>query len=479
MKYFVYNKLYMRQTKIICTIGPSVNTKAKIIKLFKSGMNCARLNFSHGDYKSHQHNIDMIKEIRNELGVALPILLDTKGPEIRVKQFENGCVTLKTGQTFTLDTLDKKGDNKRVGITFNKLADNVKVGTKIIVDDGKIELKVTKIDGSKVITRVIHGEKISDHKSINVPNTSIKMNYLSEQDKSDLLFGIKNKVDFVAASFSRSKQDMIDLRTFLDNHGGKKIEIIAKIENREGVRNYKKILEVADGIMVARGDLGVEIPFREIPTVQKTIVSYCNEHGKLAVVATQMLESMTQAPRPTRAEVSDVANAIFDGANAVMLSGETASGKYPFAAVKTMSKISESAFCSCYYRRDIFNIAVKNTLTEGVCKAAHRCADMIKASVITVCSNSGRTAKILSYFRPNIPIFALVADETGFNQLGLYYGVIAYKVKQGSTPEFVNNKAMEEIKKFYGKKYKGKRIVVISGDHFSYGKTDTMSAHTL
>ncbi len=468
----------MRQNKIIATIGPSVNTVSRITELVKKGMNCARLNFSHGDYKSHQHNIDMIKEVRKKLNVPLPIILDTKGPEIRVKDFINGSAILKNGQTFILDNKNKLGDEKRVSITFNQLGKYVKKGTTIIIDDGHISLKVTKVDNDQVITKVIHGDKISNHKSINVPNVSIKMDYLSKKDKEDLLFGIKNKVSFIATSFARNKQDMVDLRKFLDDNGGKDIEIIAKIENGEGVKNYSEILEIANGLMVARGDLGVEIPFREIPTIQKKLINYCNENGKIAVVATQMLESMTNSPRPTRAEVSDVANAIFDGATAVMLSGETASGKYPFDAVKAMSNISKSAFESIFNNKCEIDIKCSYTTTEGVCKAACICADMVKADFITVCSYSGKTAKLLSNFRPNLPIFALVANDFGYHQLGLYYGVKAFQVKEDSSAKEVTKMALDSIKKYYTNS-KGKRVVMISGDHFSYGKTDTVTVYEL
>ena len=334
----------MRKTKIICTIGPAVNSKEKLVKLIKCGMNCARFNFSHGTHESQKAMMDLLKEARAKLNKNVPILLDTKGPEIRLKDFENGFVMLKDGQEFILDDKEEMlGNEKRVAITYHKLAESLKPGKTILIDDGKINLKVVALNGHEVITKVMHGGKVSNHKSLNVPNVSIPMPYLSETDKSDLLFGISQGIDFVAASFARTRQDIQDMRDYLDANGGKNIEIIAKIENTEGVKNFQDILNVADGIMVARGDLGVEIHFKDIPTVQKIIIDKCNERGKLAVVATQMLESMTSSPRPTRAEVSDVANAVFDGSSAIMLSGETANGKHPTLVVKTMRHIADEA----------------------------------------------------------------------------------------------------------------------------------------
>ena len=464
-----------RQTKIICTIGPSVDSVAKITKLVKKGMNCARLNFSHGTHESHLATINRIKEVRKVTPFSLPILLDTKGPEIRLVDFENGFTVLKNGQKFTLDSTGELGNNSRVSITFSDLYKYVKPGDKIVIDDGKVSLKVTSTEPGKVHTVVTHGDKVSNHKSMNVPNVSIGMDFLSERDKSDLLFGIQNGVDFIAASFTRTKQDMLDMRKFLDDNGGADIEIIAKIENNEGVKNFREILSVANGLMVARGDLGVEIPFKDIPAVQKRLVSYCNKHGKIAIVATQMLESMVNNPRPTRAEVSDVANAIFDGASAVMLSGETASGQYPFEAVKTMADISKSAFESSYNKKTTIDLSQKMTSTQSVCKAAILCSDMINAAGIVVCTNSGRTAKYMSMFRPYLPVYCLVADEKGCNQMGLYYGTWAIKVDRQNSPEDVVKMAKEMIA-FYGTKARarGKRIILVSGDHFSYGKTDTI-----
>ncbi|MCQ2791947.1 MAG: pyruvate kinase [Bacilli bacterium] len=467
-----------RQTKIICTIGPSVDTVSKITKLVKKGMNCARLNFSHGTHESHLETINRIKQVRKAHHISLPILLDTKGPEIRLIDFADGFTVLKNGQKFILDNIDKPGDNSRVSITFKDLYKYVKPGNKIVIDDGKVSLKVTSTEKGKIHTIVIHGNKISNHKSVNVPNIPIGMDFMSKKDKDDLLFGIQNNVDFVAASFTRSKQDISEMRKFLDDNGGSKIEIIAKIENHEGVKNFRDILTVADGLMVARGDLGVEIPFKDIPAVQKRMVGYCNKHGKIAIIATQMLESMINSPRPTRAEVSDVANAIFDGASAVMLSGETASGNYPYEAVKTMSDISKSAFKSSYNKKTDIDLSEKADVTQGICKAAIICCNMINAIGIVVCTNSGRTAKYISMFRPDLPVYCLVADEKGFHQLGLYYGTLAIKVDRKNSPDEIVEMARNMISK-YGEKAKGKKIILITGNHFSYGKTDTIQIYDI
>lgn len=467
-----------RQTKIICTIGPSVDTVSKITKLVKKGMNCARLNFSHGTHESHLETINRIKQVRKTHYVSLPILLDTKGPEIRLIDFVDGFTVLKNGQKFTLDDTGKPGDNSRVSITFKDLYKYVKPGNKIVIDDGKASLRVTSTEKGKIHTVVTRGNKISNHKSMNVPNIPIGMAFMSEKDKADLLFGIQNNVDFVAASFTRSKQDISEMRKFLDDNGGSKIEIIAKIENHEGVKNFRDILTVADGLMVARGDLGVEIPYKDIPAVQKRMIGYCNKHGKIAIVATQMLESMVNSPRPTRAEVSDVANAIFDGASAVMLSGETASGNYPYEAVKTMSNISRSAFKSSYNKKTDIDLSETIGVTQGICKAAIICCDMINAVGIVVCTNSGRTAKYISMFRPNLPVYCLVAEEKGFQQLGLYYGTWAIKVDRKNSPDEIVKMAKNMISK-YGAKAKGKPIILITGNHFSYGKTDTIQIYDI
>ena len=463
----------MRHTKIICTIGPAVNTKAKLIKLIKSGMNCARFNFSHGTHESQKVMMDLLKEARLAVDKQIPILLDTKGPELRLRNFIDNSTILKDGQLFTLDDNEEQlGNNSRACVSYHELADALKVGDLILIDDGKVSMKVQKLDGHRVVCKVLHGGKISNHKSLNVPNVSIPMEYLSENDKSDLLFGISQGIDYVAASFTRNKQDMLDLRNFLNEHGGEKVEIIAKIENTEGVRNFESILTVADGIMVARGDLGVEIHFKDIPSVQKHIIEVCNRKGKISVVATQMLESMTSSPRPTRAEVSDVANAVFDGANAIMLSGESANGLFPFDAVKTMSCIAESAERSAYHKKNM-EPEIHKDVTQAVCKAAYEAAEYLKAKCIVVCSTSGNTAKIISKYHPSVPVIALVAEEHGCRQCSLYYDIYPLKVEKKQSPDEVMALGKAKANELKLTK-KGDVVVMVSGTNFSYGHTDSI-----
>ena len=334
----------MRKTKIICTLGPAVDSDERITQIINAGMDCARLNFSHGTHEEQEVRLNRVRRIAGELNRHIPILLDTKGPEIRLKDFEGGSVIVEKGSLFTFDT-DKEtpGTRERIGLTYDKLAKNVEVGTRILVDDGKIDLKVTAIKGSKVICKVVTGGKLSNHKSINIPNVEIPMPYLNDVDKSDLLFGIEHNVEYIAASFVRCADDLKKLRKFLKDNGGQDIKIISKIENGQGINNFDEILELSDGIMVARGDMGVEINFEKIPAIQKMMIEKCNREGKIVVTATQMLESMTENPRPTRAEVSDVANAIYDGTTVIMLSGESAAGRHPVEAVRTMANIAVNA----------------------------------------------------------------------------------------------------------------------------------------
>ncbi len=469
----------MRKTKIISTIGPAVNTKAKLIKLIKSGINCARFNFSHGTHESQKVMMDLLKEARVSLNKEIPILLDTKGPELRLRNFIDGSTVLKDGQLFILDDdEDTIGDNGRACISYHELAESLKVGNTILIDDGKVSLRVLKLEGHRIITKVTHGGKISNHKSLNVPNVAIPMEFLSEADKSDLLFGIEQGVDFVAASFTRTKQDILDMRNFLDEHGGKHIEIIAKIENIQGVHNFLDILSIADGIMVARGDLGVEIHFKDIPSIQKRIIDECNKLGKISIVATQMLESMTSSPRPTRAEVSDVANAVFDGASAIMLSGESANGLFPFDAVKTMSAIASSAERSSYHHKERSSLKDTKDITQATCKAAYEAAECLKAKCIVVCSSSGRTAKMIAKYRPDIPIIALVASENGCRQCSLYYDVYPLKVERKQSPDEVVELGKAKAEELT-MTIPGDVVVLVAGTNFSYGHTDSIQIYQI
>lgn len=465
----------MKKTKIICTIGPATNTKEKIIGLIENGMDCARFNFSHGSHESQKQMMDLVKEAREEIGAPIAILLDTKGPEIRVKDFKDGSVVLNDGQLFTLDCKDDLGDETRIGITYKELHQHLQPGTQILIDDGSIELELLEVKDEALICKVINGGKVSNHKSINVPNIALPMIYLSEKDKEDVLFGIEQGVDFIAASFVRSKEDVMDLRNFLDANGGEKIEIIAKIENTQGVDNIDSIIEVANGIMVARGDLGVEIPFKDIPAIQKNIVNKCNEKGKLVVVATQMLESMTYSPRPTRAEISDVANAVFDGAGVIMLSGETANGKYPLQAVKAMTAIAAAAENSCSIYSSNYH-KMRNTFKDPLktmCLCAYDASESLDAKAIVVVTKSARTAKHLSMFKPVIPIIGVTLSEVGQRQLALYYNTFSTKAEQKTTfeslLEHAKIKALET-----GIASIGDTIIVIMGSFQAKDYADTL-----
>lgn len=415
----------MRKTKIVCTIGPSSRDEITLKEMIKSGMNVARLNFSHGTHEYHKETIELIKKVRSEMEVPLAIMLDTKGPEIRIKTFKNGEARLKDGSQFTLYTDEREGDENGVGITYPPLASCLKKGDTLLIDDGNINLAVEKTDGENIVCRVVIGGKLSDKKGINIPGVSIDMPYLSERDKDDIRFGIENDVDFIAASFVRSADDVIALRKYKDYHGGHDIRVISKIENMQGVDNFDEILKNSDGIMVARGDMGVEVSFEKLPGLQKRFINRCYQAGKMAICATQMLESMISHPNPTRAEITDVANAVFDGTSAVMLSGETAMGKYPVLTVKVMARIAEQA------ESDAFEMGCYNgkkydldtDVTNAMCDAACTTARDINAKAIIALTKCGHTARRMSKFRPFEPIVAATPMEKTFHQLALSWGV--------------------------------------------------------
>ncbi len=440
----------MRKTKIICTLGPAVDSDERITQIINAGMDCARLNFSHGTHEEQEVRLNRVRRIAGELNRHIPILLDTKGPEIRLKDFEGGSVIVEKGSLFTFDT-DKEtpGTKERIGLTYDKLAKNVEVGTRILVDDGKIDLKVTAIKGSKVICKVVTGGKLSNHKSINIPNVEIPMPYLNDVDKSDLLFGIEHNVEYIAASFVRCADDLKKLRKFLKDNGGQDIKIISKIENGQGINNFDEILELSDGIMVARGDMGVEINFEKIPAIQKMMIEKCNREGKIVVTATQMLESMTENPRPTRAEVSDVANAIYDGTTVIMLSGESAAGRHPVEAVRTMANIAVNAENTInYYEKYVDSSAdMEPNLKNAICASAYNAAKYLDAKAIVVLTRSGATANILSRFHPECPVIAATISERGRNQLNLVWGITPVAAENlDSADKFVEyavSKAME------------------------------------
>ena len=414
----------MRKTKIICTIGPASQNKETLTAMCKAGMNVARMNFSHGTYPEQQAKMDLVKEVRQELGLPIAIMLDTKGPEYRIRTFKDGKITLNEGDTFIFTTDEVEGDQTRVSVNYKKLTENLNVGDRILVNNGLVVCEVTAIEGADIVTKVLSGGVLSDRKSMSFPNKVMSGPYLSEQDKQDLLFGIQNEVDFVAASFVSSKSDMQELRSFLNANGGGNIELIAKIENRSGVDNIEEICELADGVMIARGDLGVEIPFVEVPAIQKRLTSTCRMLGKRVITATEMLESMIQNPRPTRAEISDVANAVYDGSSAVMLSGESAAGKHPVEAVKTMADICEFTEQHTSYQKRFYkaDFRIRNTL-DAVSHAVCTMAIDVEAKGIVVCSVSGTTARMVSRFRCPVDIIGMTTDERIFRRLSLSWGV--------------------------------------------------------
>ena len=415
----------MRRTKIVCTLGPASCTESVIEDMLKNGMNVARLNFSHGTHEYHKEMIDTFRKVRDRLKLPAAVLLDTKGPEIRTRLIENDKIDLEKGDSLILTTDDAGVKGNRVSITYADLPSQLKGGEKIVIDDGKIELRVVSVTETDIVTSVIVGDTLFQKKSINVPNVSLNMPYISEKDEKDILFGIENDVDFIAASFVRRKEDVIELRKLLNYHGGHSIRIISKIENIEGVENFDEILKHSDGVMIARGDMGVEVEFERLPGIQKQFIRKCYCSGKMVITATQMLESMVHASMPTRAEITDVANAVFDGTSAVMLSGETAMGDNPALVVKTMAKIVRQA------ERDAFDMDVysginhlnSNDTTNAICDAACTTARDTNAKAIIAVTKSGTSARRVSKFRPKQPIVASTPDMKTFHQLSLSWGV--------------------------------------------------------
>ncbi len=418
----------MRKTKIICTLGPAVDNEESIRQLMQAGMNAARFNFSHGTHESHLATLQKVKKVRDELGLPVATILDTKGPEIRVGLFKEGKVVLEEGQTFTLTTRQVEGDATVVSQSYKGLPSDVKEGDHILIDDGLIDMVVTERTDTDVVCQVENGGPLSNNKSVNVPGAKINLPALTEKDRGDLKFAAENGMDFIAASFVRKASDVHEIRGELRRHGGGGIRIIAKIENQEGVDNLEEIIEAADSIMVARGDLGVEIPLWEVPAIQKRMISKTTMAGKPVVTATQMLDSMTRNPRPTRAEVSDVANAVFDGTSCVMLSGESANGKYPVEAVTTMARICEAAEATIHYWKRFTNrplragVSINDAITHTACQTAMD----LDAKAILTATKSGHTARMVSRFRPACPIVALCPDEQARRQLAISWGVMPY-----------------------------------------------------
>lgn len=419
----------MRKTKIICTLGPAVDSEEMIRKLILAGMNAARFNFSHGTHESHLAQLTKLKRVRDELGIPVAAIMDTKGPEIRIKTFKDGRIELKKDDTFTLTTADCEGDASRMSVTYANLHNEVVPGNHILVDDGLIDLLVQEIKGQEIVCLVENGGPLSNNKSINIPDVHILLPSLTEKDKEDLKFAVENDFDFIAASFVRKASDVEDIRAWLNECGGEKIRIISKIENREGVDNLAEIIAASDGVMVARGDLGVEIPAQEVPILQKKMIKATTMAGKPVITATQMLDSMIRNPRPTRAEVSDVANAVFDGTSCVMLSGETASGKYPIEAVEAMVSTVKAAESAINYwgrfREHSLQPGV-STINDAITHTCCMTAMDLNATAILAPTESGYTAKVISRFRPACPIVAVCQSEKVRRQLAISWGVHSY-----------------------------------------------------
>ena len=470
----------MRKTKIICTLGPASESEAVIEKMCRAGMNVARLNFSHGIHSEHKEKMDTVKRVRERLGLPIAIMLDTKGPEYRIRTFKDKRITLNDGDTFIFTTEDVIGDETRVSVTYENLISELSVGDRILVNNGLVIFEVTELREREAVCRVVSGGELSDKKSMHFPNKVMNGEYLSEQDKADLLFGIENEVDFVAASFVSRKSDILALRTFLNENGGSDIDIIAKIENRAGVENIDEICEIADGIMVARGDLGVEIPFVEVPSIQKYLIKKCRLLGKRVITATEMLESMINNPRPTRAEISDVANAVYDGSSAIMLSGETAAGKYPVAAVKNMAEIAEFTERGINYK-DWFKTTdykIKNKL-DAVSHAACSMAIDLDARCIVVNSKSGRTARMVSRFRSPVDILGMTTDERAWRKLNLSWGVLPVLTEEYNSIEVVYYQAFKYAIKLLSLS-KGDNVVLTGGQISGpAGNTNTVKVETV
>jgi len=418
----------MRKTKIICTIGPASEKPDVLKRLLEKGANVIRLNFSHGDHEEHGRRIKLIKEIRQTLGVPVAILIDTKGPEIRIGKFKGGQAELLEGQDFILTTKDIIGDATKVSISYKEIINDIRKGTKILLDDGLVELLVTDIGEDEIYCKVVNGGIVGNQKGVNIPGVSIGLPAITQKDIEDIKFGIAQEIDYIAASFVRKPSDVLEIRRVLEENNGDDIKIIAKIENQEGLENFDDIVKVADGIMIARGDLGVEIPTEEVPVVQKKIIRKCIESGKPVITATQMLDSMIRNPRPTRAEANDVANAIYDGTDAIMLSGETAVGKYPVEALLTMSRIAERVENSIDYKSAFENktlgkeVTVTNSISHATCVIAHD----LGASAIVTATKSGYTARMVSKYRPASPIIATTTSERTYRELALIWGVLPY-----------------------------------------------------
>ena len=453
----------MRKTKIICTIGPACESEEMLTQLCEAGMNVARLNFSHGTHADHLERIQRIKRVREKLGLPIAIMLDTKGPEYRIKTFQNGPVNLIEGQEFTFTTRDVPGDETRVAVNFTGLPESMTPGDTILVSNGLLSFRVKEVTDEDVICTVVNGGELSDRKSMNFPGKLLSQPYLSDQDKSDILFGIENGVDFIACSFVSRKQDLLDIQAILDEAGGEGVELIAKIENSTGIENIDEICQACSGIMIGRGDMGVEIPFEKLPAIQKQLITKCRMLGKRVITATEMLESMIHKPRPTRAETSDVANAIYDGSSAIMLSGETAAGEYPVLTLQTMARIAEQTESDIHYESRFrkAEFTIQNTV-DAISHSVCGMAIDLDAKAIAVCSISGKTVRMVSRFRSPATILGITTDERSGRHLALSWGVLPVMCDTFDSTDVLFYTA-KQLAKQHLKLKSGDKIIITGG----------------
>ena len=471
----------MRRTKIICTIGPATSSEQMLRKLIETGIDVARLNMSHGDHASHKRVIDAINRIRRDCGRRVAILMDTEGPKIRVRTFKNGGAALAKGGMFVLSAVDCEGDDSKVAVTYPRLAEAVKAGTRILLDDGEIELAVERTDGSDVVCRVVTGGLLKDNKSLNLPGVDIDMDYVSEKDRSDILFGIESGVDFIAASFCRTAADILEVRNILHDNGGDKILVLAKIENRQGVDNSIDILEASDGIMVARGDMGVELDIVEVPRLQKLLIRQTLAAGKTVITATQMLDSMIGNPRPTRAEVTDVAGAVYEGTSALMLSGETAVGRYPLESVAMMARIAAYTEQDIDYQQRFNSLppdthaSVEGAVAHAACLAAHSEG----ARAILAVTKSGATARMVSRYRPAVPVIACSPDDKTCNQLAMAWGVSPILTSEEKSTDVLFDQVLRRVQE-EGLIRLGDAVVLVAGVPLGeIGTTNTLKVQII
>ena len=471
----------MRRTKIICTLGPAVDSEVMIRDLIRAGMDAARFNFSHGTHEEHLERLNRLNAVRDTINRPVATILDTKGPEIRIRNFGDGPITLAAGDTFTLTTEDVVGDQTRVAVTYENLHQEVEPGQTILIDDGLVAIRVEKIDGRNIVCTVENGGNLSNHKSINIPGANIQLPAITEKDVADIRFGVEHDFDFIAASFVRKARDVEEIRQVLRECGGDKVKIIAKIENQEGVDNMEEIILASDGVMVARGDLGVEIPAARVPIIQKKMIGKCLLEGKPVITATQMLDSMIRNPRPTRAEVSDVANAVFDGTSCVMLSGETASGKYPIEALTAMSNIVVEAESAAGFWREFeeFKYVPAPSINDAITHTSCLTAKDLNAAAILTATASGHTARMISRFRPACPIGAMTMHEKVRRQLAICWGVVPILTGEVTSTDRILSMASQAAVK-EGLVKAGDTVVITAGVPLGKaGCTNLLKAHVI